>query len=477
MADLVGLQAQVPDVLGKLGQLLTLKNARAQAQMAEQDAQQRKNIAAYDWSKHTGPDGVIDLASFDQDQEAPIIFGDKYIDYRQHVAAANQQGLAAKQTLMGLRSEQRNALASMVGSLRSDPDVAKDTPEGRQKVNEAFIQYQQLYGTENTLPVLKAYGPLLQNTPKGKMADSLKTIQLSAFDADKQLQMQQPQYTSKGGALTNINPVAANSPQDIPLTLPPGYQIVTDANGRQFAVNPQNNTVTPVGTGKQSNPAPSASPSAPTFTQPVPQQKELEEHVSDVRKSDSDYGLNQHVNDELLRLSADTSTGPGTSIWHTGTIGKIIGTTGGNAAADYQKIGAYLDRQAALSAKQMGLPDTNAGLATAASLSGTTEYTPAALQTKVKLTSALVEGAHQYRKGLDKVIGTGPNQDLSKLQEFRAQWADNFDPMVFRVENALRRDDKKELSEIRDEIGSEGMAQLKEKSANLRKLENGELLK
>lgn len=470
MADLVGLQVQTPDILGKLGQLLTLKNARAQAQMAEQDAQQRKNIAAYDWNKHMGPDGVIDLASFDRDPEAPIIFGDKYIDYRQHVAAANQQGLQAKQTLMNLRSEQRNALASMVGGLRSDPDVAKDTPEGRQKVNQAFIQYQQLYGTENTLPVLQAYGPMLQNTPKGRLPESLKTIQLSAFDAESQSQAQQPEYTSTGEKLKNINPnVAVGAGEDIPLTVSPGIIITDPVTKNPFRLTGRGNTVVPIET----------SPNAPPdtrFNKRIPQQEEAEQHISDVRKADADYGLNQHVNDELLRLSADTATGPGTSFWHTGTIGKIIGTTGSNAAADYQKIGAYLDRQAALSAKQMGLPDTNAGLATAASLSGTTEYTPAALQTKVKLTSALVEGAHQYRKGLDKVIGTGPNQDLSKLQQFRSQWADNFDPMIFRVENAMRRGDKAELNEIRQEIGPDGMAALKEKSANLRKLENGELL-
>jgi hypothetical protein len=197
--------------------------------------------------------------------------------------------------------------------------------------------------------------------------------------------------------------------------------------------------------------------------------------VIDVRKADSDYGQNQHVNDELIRLSKDTSTGPGTKAWHN-TFGKLFGLGGGNQIADYQKIGAYLDRQAAMSATQMGLPETNAGLQTAANLSGTTDYTPAALQTKVNLTSAMVEGAHQYRHGLDKVVGTGANQDLSKLQQFRAQWADNFDPNVFRAENALRRDDKKELAEIREEVGSRGMAELKRKSENLRRLEAGELL-
>lgn len=484
MSDLVGLNVETPDMMGKLGQLLTLRNQRAQVQQEEQSAQQRKNIAAYDWNKHLGEDGTLDVESFASDPEAPVIFGDQYVDYLQKSAQAKQNQLTAKQTLMNLRTDQRKQFAEMVGGLRSDPDVAEDNEAGRQKVNSTFIQYQQMYGTRDTLPVLEAYGPALQRAPKGRVSDALKAIQLQAFDVENQVAAQQPQLVSTGGSLKNVNPnVAGGSFADIPLTLAPGTEMIQDANGRWFVRNVQSNSVTPVGTGGGAQPPPSASPSAPTsqpasqptFTQPVPQQKELETHISDVRKADSDYGTNRHVNDEILRLSADTSTGPGTKGWHN-ALGKVAGVFGGDATSDYQTISAMLDRQAALASSQMGLPETNAGLQTAANLSGTTEYAPGALQTKVKLTDALVEGAHQYRQGLDKVIGTGPNQDLSRLQQFRAQWADNFDPNVFRVENALRRDDKKELAQIREEVGSRGMAELKRKSENLRKLEAGELL-
>lgn len=478
MPELVGLQGQPPDVMGKLSQLLTLRGQRAQVSQEEQNARQRAGIAKYDWNKHIGEDGTIDVESVASDPELAGIAGDSYLDLMTHVAQAKQQQLSQKSTLLTLRTEQRKAFADMMGGLRSDKDVSEDNDTGRQKVNDAFIQYQQIYGDKDTLSVLQAYGPSLQNAPKGRMGDAIRAIQLQAFSAENQVAAQNPQYASKGGALTNINPNAAGSPEDIALTLPPGYQIVTDANGRSFAVNPQTNQVTPVGTGHGGGgPAsPSAAPNTPTFTQPVPQQKELEEHVSTVRKADADYGSNRHVNDEILRLSADTSTGPGSALWHTGALGKITGTFGGNAGADYQKIGAYLDRQAAMASTQMGLPETNAGLQTAANLSGTTDYTPEALQTKVKLTDAMVEGAHQYRRGLDKVIGTGPNQDLSKLQSFRGQWADNFDPNVFRAENAMRRGDKKELAQIREEVGSRGMAELKAKSDNLERLERGELL-
>jgi hypothetical protein len=78
----------------------------------------------------------------------------------------------------------------MVGGLRSDKDVAEDNDTGRQKVNDAFIQFQQVYGTRDTLPVLSAYGPPLQNAPKGRMSDALKAIQLQAFDVERQNQAQ-----------------------------------------------------------------------------------------------------------------------------------------------------------------------------------------------------------------------------------------------------------------------------------------------
>lgn len=478
---LVGLQAQPPDVMGKLSQLLTIKSQQqalagqaAQVQQEQQTARQRAAIAKYDWNKHIGEDGTIDVESVASDPELAGIAGDSYLDLISHVAQAKTQQLTQKGTLLNLRTEQRKAFAEMMTALRSDKDVSEDNDAGRQKVNDEIIRFGQVYGAD-TLPVIEAYAPGLQKVPKGRMGDALRAMGLQAMSAEQQVSAQNPQFVSKGGALTNVNPLAAGNPEDIALTLPPGFQIVTDANGRSFAVNPQTNQVKPVGTGGGGGTSPSASPSAPTFTQPVPQQKELETHVNEVRKADSDYGINRHVNDELLRLSADVSTGPGTKAWHS-VIGKVAGLAGGDAVADYQKIGAYLDRQAALASSQMGLPETNAGLQTAASLSGTTEYAPGALQTKVKLTDALVEGSHQYRQGLDKVIGTGPNQDLSRLQAFRSQWADNFDPNVFRAERAIARGDKKELADMREELGTRGMADLKRKSDNLDKLSGGELL-
>jgi hypothetical protein len=113
--SLVGLQGQPPDMMAKISQLLTIRGQQAQVQQEQQTAQQRAAIAKYDWNKHIGDDGTIDVESVAQDPELQGIAGDSYIDLMSHVAQAKQQQLTAKSTLLGLRSEQRKALAEMVG--------------------------------------------------------------------------------------------------------------------------------------------------------------------------------------------------------------------------------------------------------------------------------------------------------------------------------------------------------------------------
>lgn len=463
----VGLGVQSPDMLTKLSELLTIRGQQAQVSGLQQTQRQRAALAKYDFGKHIGEDGTVDLNSLTTDPELRAAAGDQYLDILSHAATAKQQQLEAKSKLVGLKGEQRNALSDMLGPLLSDKDVVEGSDKGKQKVNDAFVQYGELYG-KDVLPVISAYAPGVQKAPPHQLAAGLRAIQMQAQSASQQVATQQPSYFNRGPEAVNKNPnVAADVSPTIPLDVGPG--VYTDANGRQFFGSPRAG-LSPVGGGVGTGTSPGVK-----FTQPVPGQKDIQTSVEATRQADADYGQNKHVNDTILKLSADTATGPGTETWHK-ALGRIAGVAGGNQVADYQTIGAMLDRQAAMSAKQMGLPDTNAGLATAASLSGTTEYAPEALQTKVKLTDALVEGSHQYRQGLDKVVGTGPNQDLTRYNDFRAQWADNFDPNIFRAENAIKRGDKKELAAIKNEVGTRGMAELKQKSDNLHKLASGQLL-
>lgn len=179
---------------------------------------------------------------------------------------------------------------------------------------------------------------------------------------------------------------------------------------------------------------------------------------------------NRNINQQLLQLSAATDTGP-----MTGKVQKLAAVLGLPSGSRYQEINAYLDRQAASQALAMGVPHTNAGLAASQTATGTTEYTPQALQEKVKYADALNSGTMAYREGLDKAIGTAGTPNLQKYQTFRSAWAKNFDPDIYRVEDAQRRGDTEELKAIRARLGSRGMKALAQKSVNLRALENGQI--
>lgn len=268
-----------------------------------------------------------------------------------------------------------------------------------------------------------------------------------------------------GGGFTPSGPAVQK-------TVPPSAQILTDQNNHQFVFNPKSNTLEPVGTGGGT-----AAPKGPPplkYVQPAPDQKGAETEVAAARTAGDLYGQNAHINDRLLELSKDTRTGPGTEIWHH-ALGALAGPFGGSPSGDYQKIGAYLDRQAALAVHSMGIPATNAGLETSKSISGTTQYSPEALQEKVKLTDALNEGARAYRAGLDKAIGVGRNQDLNNYQPYRSAWAANFDPTIFALDAAHRRGDTAEVQKIVGGLTPEQKATLRQKTINLRQLEQGQL--
>lgn len=260
-------------------------------------------------------------------------------------------------------------------------------------------------------------------------------------------------------------------------TLAPTGDIVTDAYGQKFRYNQQTNTLAPIGVGGAGSVAPSvgvsptAGSAAPTFQQPVADQAHILQDIEGTRaNTDVIAPTNRNINQHLLQLSKETATGPLTQ-----TVQKLAGAAGLPSGSQYQQINAYLNRQAAISASAMGVPHTNAGLAASQSATGTTEYVPTALQEKVKFSDALNTGAMAYRQGLDKAIGTGPTPDLTKYQAFRSAWSRNFDPDVFRIEDAKRRGDDAELDAIRNRLGVRGVKTLKQKSSNLWMLENGKI--
>lgn len=472
MPELVGLSAQSPDIFGKLSELLKIRSQQqglagqaAEVQMTQQDARQRKALASYDWMKHVGDDGTVDVNSVVSDPELRNVAGDKWLDVITHAAQAKEGQLQAKRTLTALRGEQRSAFAEMLGALRSDKDVAEDNDKGRQKVTQAMIQYGEQYG-DDVLPVLKAYAGPLQKAPKGHMSDALRTIQLQAHSAESQLSAQNPQYTSTGGKLTNVNPNAAAG-ADIPLTV--GPSIRTDMSGAQYVHDPNTNTVTPVGGG----PSPAAAPATP-FRQPAyPGQAQdianYQHEVAGTRAAADAAPANRNIFQHILKLADDTKTGPLISYLQNNSIGgQIFGD-------NYQELGKYLEKNAIANMQAMGGPPSDARLSAAVAANGSTKFNPKALKAVTQFNYATNTGLERYRQGLDKAIGL-QDQDYTKLPQFKADWAKNFDIDAFRLENAIADGDKAQTAEVLQGLSPARRKEVAQKMKNLDSLaETGRL--
>lgn len=462
MAELVGLQGQPVDLLPKLSQILQIRAQKAAAESAEQSQRQRAGIASYDWNKHLGPDGTLDVESFANDETAPHIFGDQYIDYLSKVSAAKQQQLVQKETLFKLRTEQREAFAAMTNAMRSDPDVAQDNEKGRQKVNDAFIQYQKVYGTRDTLPVLEAYGPSLQKAPQGRLSDALKAIGLQAFDVQNQVNAQNPQFVSKGGSLTNINPNVAGNPQDIPLTLPPGAQAIqgVDQLGNPYITyrDARGNIIgTSAMGGGDNGPARFGPGERATFEA---QAEKNFENVTANRQAASMAPQQLDQIDKALDLSRQVSTGA----WAThrasleSGIGSLIpGYEGMDDASKLQELDKFAERIATDASKVLGVnAKTDAERESIHKQNANIGYTPQAIQAVLKYAKA--QTLAMQAKGDAQEAWLSKGNKITNQHDFETAFRKAYDPRVFQFETmspaeqdaftrTLSKEDRKTLRE------------------------------
>lgn len=378
-------------------------------------------------------------------------------DYAQKILKTQTDNVGLKAASTALDANQRAMLMGPVQAAALDPNTK--SADVNQGIDNLVSAHPEMTNAANYLKGLIEH---FDNVLPDKRAAAVQHIaatmqggqgvQTQPSAASVQTGTQQIQGTiappAAGGGFT-----PATSVQN---QVPPGAQIITDTYGRQFVFNPKDNSVRRV--------------TSDGFAQPVPGQQQILQDIDNARAVGDQAPAIRNVNQQLLQLSNETKTGPGTQ-----NVQKIAAFLGMPSGSQYQEIGAYLDRQAAMQARFLGVPNTNAGLAASERATGTTQYTPQALQEKVKFADALNSGTMAYRQGLDKAVGTGAAPDLSKYQAFRSAWAQNFDPDVFRAEDAQRRGDTAELAAIKTRIGQKGMASLAQKSANLRQLENGQI--
>lgn len=429
-------------------------------QKAQQVAMQGAQSGAYD-----DGNGGIDRQKLANDilKVAPV-YGQSQVGAL--LSQANEI-TSNKRAVQGLTTDRKTEMGNAIGSLAADPNVDNskviDTIEKLRAAHPNDPTYSRLLTSQMMhLPnsgdpkVLQDYlgrwsagmtgtpqvAPATVQTPGGTQGVTQNRFTGTVAPGGAPVAAPPHQTTNAAGQLINVTPggVASVAPT-AGSTGPPGAAPVTGANPTTAQASVQNEAA-----------------------------KQASESIENARAIGDTGPTTRNVNDQLMKLSSETSTGPGTA-----TFQKIAAAVGLPSGSGYQEIGAYLDRQAALQARTMGVPNTNAGLAAAERASGTTEYTPKALQEKVKFADSLNSGAMAYRQGLDRAVGTSATPDTGKYQAFRSAWSKNFDPDVFRAEDAMRRGDKEELSSLKSRLGPKGMQTLAQKSANLRLLENGQI--
>lgn len=470
MAELVGLNVQSPDVMGKLGQLLSIQRQQTQLAGEQQSLRQRQALASYDWNKHIGEDGTLDLESVVRDPELRHAAGDQYQEVLSRAVQGKTQQLQQKQTLVGLRNDQREAFAEMVGGLRSDKDVAEDNEKGRQKVNQAMAQYADMYG-DDVLPVLRAYAAPLQKAPPGRLSDALRAVQLQAHHTTAQLSAQNPQYTSTGGELTNINPNAASG-ADIPLTLPPGAQQETavDQLGNPYVTfrDPTGNITgtAPMG-GGVNGPARFGVGERQSFEH---QAQQNFENVTANRQAASMAPQQLDQINKALKLSQDVSTGA----WaqkraqiESGIGSLIPGFAGMDDASKLQELDKFSERIATDASKVLGVnAKTDAERESIHRQNANIGYTPQAIQAVLQYAKAqtmAMEAKGNAQEQWLKKEGNG----ITKQHEFETAFRQAYDPVIFQLEAAGSPEEKKKII---DSLSAKEAASLKEKRAKLRDL-------
>lgn len=459
----VGLQTQTPDIMQRLSQVLQIQGQKqalqgqaAEVAGAQQSQRQRAALAQYDFSKHLDADGLPDLNGLATDPELRQAAGDQILDVIAKSAAVRQQQLENRRSLVGLRQDQRSAFAELMGGLRGDPDVASDNEQGRQKVNQAMIQYGEMYG-EDSLPVLSTYARQIQGVPAGKLDGALKAIQLQAISAANQNAAQQPNYLSTGGAFQQVNPnMPLNAaPQEIAATLPPGARedVMTDSLGNPIVAS-KNQQGRVVGTRL----APGAGmPGGPAVFGPgergalEAQANKNFENVTANRQAASMAPQQLDQIDKALALSRTINT----SSWAQkraqieSNIGAIIPgfDKAESDATKLQLLDKFAERIATDASRVLGVnARTDAERESIQKQNANIGYTPAAVQDVLKYAKAQTLAMQAKGDAQERWLSGGGG--ITSQHEFETKFRQAYDPKIFQLAVMSPEERKAEMSKM-----------------------------
>jgi hypothetical protein len=164
-----------------------------------------------------------------------------------------------------------------------------------------------------------------------------------------------------------------------------------------------------------------------------------------------------------------TAVGPGSA-----AVTKVLGALGmhssGDMASDYQQLGHYVALQAQNNAAAMGV-HTDAGQALASMATGNTEMNRKALIETTRTNDALSVGLKDFNQGMEAAIAANHGDPRAK-RDFQNAWAQNFDPTIYKLQNAREAGDNATYQHLLNGLTPQQKQQLAQKRVNLLNLIN-----
>lgn len=429
----IALQVQTPNIMNTMSNMASTAGAMQQAKQGQMDLQERQALRglAQNLNNYKMPDGNLDLNKLvnDATQAAPKLG----MQWAGQIAQAHSEGIAVDKALSEVSEQQRGIMGQVIESVANKPfDV-------QQKVINSVVQAN---------PRLGVWGQV-----------GLKHLK-SSWDAGGPEAAQQTAMQIAKGTVGVATQNTLNTPNLVPSADRNNNPVYRD-------INPMNQNNVPAGAIGNGG-TPEFIPSGPKLGA-VQNIEDMRQQVSAIRQAGDQVPIQRNTNQQILKLSQDTKTGPGSQYWQKG-----MAALGLPSGTNYQELGKYLEKNAIQAMQTMGAP-SDARLSAAVAANGSTEFNPGALQAVTKFNDAAVSGLEAYRQGMDKAVGVD-NPNFGAAAKYKADWAKNFDVDVFRVENALRDKDAAELKKIAGDLGPEKMKKLAAKIKNLDALrDNGSI--
>jgi hypothetical protein len=172
------------------------------------------------------------------------------------------------------------------------------------------------------------------------------------------------------------------------------------------------------------------------------------------RNAAAQVPIQQFNNNQIIKLADQTITGKGADFVGSLTGGYAALPWTDNNASNLNQLGHYMSMQTASLAQSSGLGGTDAARGIAGQISGTTEWTPAAIKSTARVNRALATATDLFNQGVDNAFNRTRNPFSST--EFQQRWTQtlgNDGINAIRLYDALRNNDKEGIREVVNSVG------------------------